>query len=313
MRIISLIPSATEIIAALDLRDELAGISHECDFPPYVEDLPRVTYCPIYNAGLSSLEIDQAVRDSLARGDSLYQIHSALVMDIRPDIIVTQGLCDVCAIGYRSVEDSLSGAVHQSPHAGNILPDPPALVNLEARSLTDIYGTIMQVADAAGVPERGERLIDGLKAREDIVRTAVAQTVDRPRVLFLEWLDPAFGPGHWTPELIEIAGGVPVAGAAGVPSTTLDWAKAIESQPEVIFIACCGYDLEKTEKDLATLKAVTGWDDLPAVRNNRVYMGDGNQYFNRPGPRIIDSLEMLAKALHPELEGKIGGPAAVLV
>jgi len=313
MRIISLIPSATEIIAALDLRNELAGISHECDFPPYVEELPRVTYCPIYNAGLSSLEIDQAVRDSLARGESLYQIHSDLVMDIGPDIIVTQGLCDVCAIGYRNVEDSLSESVHQSPHPGSILPDPPALVNLEASSLLEIYGTIRQVAEAAGVPERGQALIDGLKAREDAVREAVAETVERPRVLFLEWLDPAFGAGHWTPELIEIAGGVPVAGAAGVPSRTLDWARAIERRPEVIFIACCGYDLEKTEKDLATLRAVPGWDDIPAVRNNRVYMGDGNQYFNRPGPRIIDSLEMLAKALHPELEGKVGGPAAVLV
>lgn len=300
MRIVSLIPSATEIVAALGLRPELAGISHECDYPAGVESLPRVTYCPIYNAGLTSAQIDQAVRESIARGESLYRIDTALMREIDPDFVLTQGLCDVCAIGYDTVEQSLANSVHQSPHPGADLPRQPRILNLEARSLADLYGNIRDVASAAGVPERAEALVREMEARVAAVRQAIAATETRPRVLFLEWIDPPFGPGHWTPELIEIAGGTPVVGKAGVPSITLDWNLAVEGQPEVIVVACCGYDLEKIEHDYAILQGYPGWNDFPAVQNGRVHLIDGNQYFNRPGPRLVDSLEMLARAIHPE-------------
>jgi iron complex transport system substrate-binding protein len=318
MRIVSLLPSATEIVAALGLLDQLVGVSHECDFPPQVNALPRVLRCPIHNAGLSSAEIDRHVRQSIASGRSLYQIDVPLLTSLEPDLILSQMLCDVCAIGYGTV-----AGVAQT------LPKRPVLLNLEPRCLDDLFGNIRLVAEHALTeatptpnpsvkggestphtnpllgqerePEsQAEALIAALRTRVANVAEVIGKQQCRPRVLFVEWIDPLFCPGHWTPEIIELAGGLCVAGKPGSPSVRLDWEEAVAAQPDVIVITCCGYGIERTLEDLPILMGRPGWDELPAVRAGEVYVIDGSHYFNRPGPRLIDSLEMLAATLHPD-------------
>ncbi len=290
MKIVSLLPAATEIVAALGLLDQLVGISHECDFPPEVGSLPRVTQCPIYNAGLSSAEIDRRVRESMAGGESLYRLDEALLRDLQPDLVLSQALCDVCAIGYGSIVGALAALATPQRRA-------PRLLNLEPRRLEDLYASITAVAEAAGVTDRAAALNASLRARVEAVRRRSAERRERPRVLFLEWIDPLFGPGHWTPELIEIAGGRCAVGTAGVPSTTMDWREAARAAPEVVVIACCGYSVQRSRADLPLLERQPGWAELPAVRAGRVHFLDGSHYFSRPGPRLVDSVELLEPLL----------------
>lgn len=310
-RIVSLLPAATEIAAALGLADQLVGVSHECDFPPEVVGLPRVTHCPLHEAGLASAEVDRRVRESLAAGENLYRIDDRLMRELRPDLVLSQGLCDVCAIGYGTVAALVA-----------TLPGPPRLLNLEPRRLADLYANIEAVADAAGVPERAASLNASLRARVHAVLRTVerashrgsveasdesdlpdmsdgtdAPTRRRSRVLFLEWLDPPFGSGHWTPELVELAGGECVIGVPGEPSRTLTWEEVAASRPQVIVIACCGYSAERARADLPIAGRQPGWAELPAVRAGQIHVLDGSQYFSRPGPRLIDSLELLAETL----------------
>jgi len=289
MRIISMLPAATEIAAALGLLEQLVGVSHECDYPPEVNALPRVTECPIYNAGLTSAEIDRAVRASLAAGETLYRIDEPLMRDLRPDLVLSQALCDVCAIGYGTVAGLLDTLLVR-----------PHLLNLEPHRLEDLYRNITEVAEAAGVPERATALNAGLRARVAEVQARLDGVSRRPRVLHLEWIDPLFYPGHWTPEIITLASGECLRGEPGLPSTTFEWEQAAALAPEALTIACCGYGIDQTRPDMALLESLPGWDELPAVRAGQVYVINGTHYFNRSGPRLIDSLEIMAEILHPD-------------
>lgn len=287
MRIVSLLPSATEIVCALGREDQLVGVSHECDYPPSVQRLPKVTKTLIPTDATSS-EIDRLVTEQLKTTKALYQLDLPLLKELRPDVIVTQSLCDVCAVSPNEVQQALAQ-----------LPGTPRVINLEPRSLDGLFEAIRQVASAVGV-SADDRILH-LRGRVEAVAMRSAGVSERPRVTFLEWLDPPFSGGHWNPELVRLAGGIEELGTEGRPSRRLRWEEVCERRPEAIVIACCGLTVERTQQDLAGLQSVVGWNTLPAVRANRVYVADGSQYFNRPGPRLVESLELLAHALDPML------------
>lgn len=295
MRIVSLLPSATEIICAIGLEDQLVGVTHECDFPPTVRHLPKVTRTLI-PADASSGEIDRLVRERLQTNQALYTLNLPVLHDLRPDLIVTQALCDVCAVAENEVRA-----------AACTLPGAPRVINLEPQNLSEVLASCRQVARAAGVEQSAEKLIAALSARVEAVVTRTARLEHRPRVALLEWLDPPFSCGHWNPELVRLAGGNEGLGREGQPSRTLRWDEVKAWQPEVVFIACCGFSVERTLDDVPPLRLIPGWQDLPAVRAGRVYMADGSHYFSRPGPRLVDSLEILAHTLHPEVHPLPGG------
>lgn len=289
MRIVSLLPSATEIVCALGLRDQLVGVTHECDWPADVARLPKVTRTLIpHDAG--SADIDALVRDRLRTQSALYTLDMALLKSLRPDLIVTQALCDVCAVADDEVQ-----AAAQS------LSTRPRVVNLAPRSLDDVLACLTLVADAAGVSKKGAHVIATLRARVDAVSARTAAIRSRPRVVLLEWLQPPFSCGHWTPELVDLAGGIELIGRAYQPSRTLRWGDVEAAQPDTIVVACCGFDIARTQQDLAALETESQWSMLPAVVNQRVHVVDGSQYFSRPGPRLVDSLEILAHTLHPKV------------
>lgn len=290
MRIVSLLPAATEIVGALGLMDWLVGVSHECDFPIEANKRPRVTRCEIHEAGLPSALVDRWVREALASAGTLYTLDEGLLRRLRPDAILTQRLCDVCAVGYDSVT-ALAAT----------LPGHPQIVNLEPSCLPDVFQDIHRVARSLGVAERGERLVKSLVKRVEVVRSRAAQLRRRPRCFLMEWIDPPYCSGHWSPELVEIAGGVELIGRKGKDSRRIPWERVLAARPEVLVLACCGYSAERTLKDFPILEDCPSWESLPAVRDRRVYVVDGRAYFSRPGPRLVDSLEILAEILHPEL------------
>jgi iron complex transport system substrate-binding protein len=290
-RIISMLPAATEIAAALGLTGHLVGVSHECDHPAEVRARPQVTHCDIHGGALPSGRIDTWVTDTLSATGTLYTMDEPLIRSLRPDVILTQRLCDVCAVGYDSVTAF-----------ARTLPGPPVVVNLEPATLSDIFDDIRRVAAAAGVTARAEEVVASLAARVDAVRTRIEKAPHhRPRTVILEWLDPPFACGHWNPELVEIAGGEETLGHKGQPSRRVTWDEVLAARPEVVIVACCGFDLERTRRDLPLLREREGWAGLPAVRDGRVHAVDGSQYFSRPGPRVVDSLEITAEFLHPDL------------
>jgi iron complex transport system substrate-binding protein len=296
MRIVSLLPSATEIVCALGLRDQLVGVTHECDYPQSVQSLPRVTRTLI-PVDVPSGEIDRLVSEQLKTTKALYQLDLQLLKELQPDVIVTQSLCDVCAVSPNEVQTALAQ-----------LPGTPRVVNLEPQSLDGLFEAIRQVASAVGVC--ADDTIRRLRGRVEAVAMRSAGVSERPRVTFLEWLDPPFSSGHWNPELVRIAGGIEGLGKEGQPSRRLRWDEVSAWQPDVIVIACCGFTIERTCQDLAGTYATAGWQELPAVRSGRVYVADGSHYFNRPGPRLIESLELLAHAIHPDRhQVPIGLPA----
>ena len=289
MRIVSLLPSATEIVCSLGLSDQLVGVTHECDYPAFVADLPRVTRTLIPHDA-SSREIDVLVRERLKTQRALYSLDMPTLERLAPDLIVTQALCDVCAVAEAEVTAAACS-----------LPGRPRVINLEPMSLGDVFDTLLAVGRAAGVPDRAASVVEGLRRRVERVALRSALAASRPRVVLLEWLDPPFSCGHWSPELVELAGGDEAIGRAGSPSRTLGWREVLDARPDVVFIACCGFSLERTLSDLPGLDSRPGWADLPAVRSGRVFVTDGNAYFSRPGPRLVDSLEIMAHALHPDV------------
>lgn len=290
MKIVSLLPSATEIICALGLQDCLVGVTHECDYPVPVRQLPKVTRTLIPTDATSG-EIDRLVRERLQTERALYSLDMPTLEVLRPDLIVTQALCDVCAVAESEVRQavcSLSGS--------------PQVVNLEPQTLDEVLTCLRQVATAAGVDAQwAGDIIATLKGRVDQVARRSATIKSRPRVALLEWLEPPFSCGHWSPELVRLAGGTEGLGREGYPSRTLTWDEVGVWAPEVLFIACCGFDIERTMQDLPVLASNPVWRGLPAVESGRVFVCDGSQYFSRPGPRLVDSLEILAHALHPEV------------
>ncbi|MEX2131429.1 MAG: cobalamin-binding protein [Pseudohongiellaceae bacterium] len=290
-RIVSLLPSATEIVCALGLQAHLVGVSHECDFPLGVEKLPRVTRTAIPK-GLDSQAIDSTVRALLQTQAALYHLNEEVLAELKPELIVTQALCDVCAV---SAEEVNTVACR--------LPGQPKVINLEPMSLAEVFATITLLGAVTQRQQQADRVLQLLQGRVDAVtsRTATIPAVQRPRVAMLEWIDPLFNAGHWTPELVTMAGGIDCLGNANQPSRRIEAKDLIDANPEVIFIALCGFDMARTAEDLPLLKKIPGWDSLSCVQQGRVYYTDGNAYFSRPGPRLVDSLEILAHTLHPEL------------
>ena len=287
MNIVSLLPSATEIICALGLEDQLVGVTHECDYPPSVRKLPKVTRTLI-PTDASSVEIDRLVREQLKSDNALYTLDLAVLRELKPDLIVTQALCDVCAVA----EDEVRSVACN-------LPGNPRVINLEPETLPEVLTALRQVATAAGVERHGEGVIADLTARIEAVVARSTRVQHQPRVALLEWLDPPFSCGHWNPELVRLAGGMEGLGKEGQRSRTLTWNEVVKCQPEVVVIACCGFSIERTLLDLLLLDVVPDWQEVPAVRSGRVYVTDGSQYFSRPGPRLVDSLEILAHTFHP--------------
>ena len=290
MRIASLLPGTTEIVCALGLGEHLVAVTHECDYPPEVRTLPVVTRSLLdLPETASSSEIDVAIRERSRSDLSIYQLDMELLSALQPDIILTQALCDVCAVPLRQVEAAVADAATQ-------------VLSFEPTDLAGIFGAIKAIGRALGVSERAAQLVNDLTLRVERVRTTAAQASHRPRVLGIEWLDPVFSAGHWVPELIAIAGGQSVLAAAGERSRQLSWPDVIAAAPEVIILMPCGFTLERTLAEAtALLPQRAGWSALPAVRTGNVFAVDANAYFSRPGPRIVDSLELLATLIHPEL------------
>jgi iron complex transport system substrate-binding protein len=288
IRIVSLLPAATEIAAALGLMEQVVGVSHECDFPEEANARPRVTHCPVHNAALASGEVDRWVRRALRDNGTIYTIDEPLLRKLRPDVILTQKLCDVCAVGYGTVA-----------RLAETLPGPPQVVNLEPASLTDIFDDIRRVADACGVPERARGIIARLSERVEVVRQRADRVSYRPRCFLMEWVDPPFCSGHWGPELVEIAGGWDSLGRKHAPSAQVDWRQVIDACPEIMVLALCGYDINRARCDFELLQSFPDFDSIPAAHDGEIYLVNASAYFARPGPRIVDSLEILAGILHP--------------
>ena len=287
-RIVSLLPAATEIAAALGLIDQVVGVSHECDFPSEANKRQRVTRCPVHDAGLTSVEVDEWVRRALHENGTIYTIDEPLLRTLQPDVILTQKLCDVCAVGYGTVTK-----------LAQTLPGPPRVVNLEPTSLADIFDDIRRVADACDVRGRAEKLIGDLSKRVENVRERSTRIPDRPGCFLMEWVDPPFCSGHWGPELVEIAGGHDPLGRKHQPSAQIEWQQVLDARPEIIVLALCGYDIDRARRDYELLRRFPGFDSIPAADSGQVYVVNASAYFARPGPRIVDSLEILAGILHP--------------
>lgn len=290
MRIVSLISSATEIVCALGMRDRLVGRSHECDYPPSVAELPVCTE-PKFAIDGTSVDIDQRVKRILQNATSVYRVHAEVLRELRPDIIVTQTQCEVCAVSKRDVDEAICSWLDQ----------PTEIVSLAPNALADVWLDIQRVADALGAPERGRALVAELRGRMAAIAARTANLTYRPTVALIEWIDPLMTAGNWMPELVDMAGGIDLFGQAGQHAPRTSWEQLVVADPEVIIAQPCGFDLPRTRQEMATLAARPEWRRLRAVRDHRVFVTDGNQFFNRPGPRLVESLEILAGLLHPEL------------
>jgi iron complex transport system substrate-binding protein len=288
-RIVSLIASATEIVCALGAREQLVGRSHECDFPPDVMALPALT-APKFKVEGTSAEIDERVRAIVRDGLSVYRVDGEALAALAPDIIVTQDHCEVCAVSERDVNDALS---HWSG-------ERPQVVSLRPNSLADVWDDIARVAAALGREREGEQLVRSMRRGMAAIAKRSQSLPHKPTVACIEWIDPLMAAGNWMPELVEMAGGINLFGEAGRHSPWLTWEALRAADPEVILVSPCGYDVPKTLREMSALVSQPGWDDLRAVRSHCVAVADGNQYFHRPGPRLVESLEILASILHPE-------------
>lgn len=282
MRIVSLVPHATELLFALGLGPEIVGVTHECDFPPGAQALARVTR-DVLPGGLSAGEIDAAVRERTLAGEAIYELDSAALAALAPDLIVTQALCPVCAVSYDEVAK-----------VAETLPSAPHVIALDPKTLGETLGDVRTLAQATERREQGVELVQQAAARIDRVRLAV-RAQPRPRVAALEWLDPVFVAGHWTPQLIELAGGEDVLGLPGEPSQTVSWEQLAAARPQIVVVMPCGYDERR-----AHAEAVTYARELAGLGAERIVAVNASAYFSRPGPRLIDGLELLAHILHPE-------------
>jgi iron complex transport system substrate-binding protein len=288
MRIASLIASSTEIVCALGFGDDLVGRSHECDYPESVKRLPALTEPKLPTDG-TSYEIDQRIKAILQEGLAVYRVFADKLEAVRPEVIVTQSQCEVCAVSLSDVEDAVCRMVSSQPR----------IVSLEPNDLAGVFRDIRKVAEALGAPERGARLVASLRERMAAVESTARRLASRSRVACIEWIEPLMSGGNWMPELVAMAGGASLFGQAGKHSAWLDWDDLRTADPDVVFVSPCGFDIPRTLAEMPLLEKLPGWHELRAVREDRVIVADGNQYFNRPGPRLVDSLEILAEALHP--------------
>jgi iron complex transport system substrate-binding protein len=287
-RVVSLIASATEIVCALGCESRLVGRSHECDYPLAVKKLPACTE-PKFDTDGTSYEIDQHVKGILEKALSVYRVNAEKLKRLRPDVIVTQSQCEVCAVSLKDVEQAVC----------EWLDSRPRIVSLEPNSLGDVWADIGRVAQALGLPDKGMDLVRRLEKRASVIAARTHAMRSRPTVACLEWIEPLMATGNWMPELVEMAGGRNLFGNAGRHSPWMTWEQLQEKDPDVIIVLPCGFDIQRTRRDMPALTVHAGWSKLNAVRNRRVYVADGNQYFNRPGPRLVESLEILAEILHP--------------
>ena len=295
MRIASLLPSATEVVYALGLGDALVGRSPECDYPPAVTAKPVVSASVFDGTSMGSAEIDATVRrhlESPAGAGSLYHIDLARLRAVKPDLILTQALCDVCAATVDEVQAAAQG-----------LDPAPEVLTLSPSSLDDILEDILVIGERTGRRDRAKALVNELRTRLETVRARVADA-GKPRVVCLEWLEPIFNAGHWVPQQVEYAGGREVLGSAGKPSRTVPWDRVIAANPEVLVLMPCGLDMGRAERETSLVTDRDGFADLPAVRDGNVFLVNGSAYFNRPGPRTVDGVELLAHLLHPEISPK---------
>lgn len=284
VRIASLVPAGTEIVCALGAGDRLVAVTHDCDHPEFVRGLPRLTRTTIPE-GASSGEIDGLVRSAGERGESTFHLDGDALRLASADVIVGQTICRVCAVTFEQLPASL--------------PNPPTVVPLEASSLEGVFGDIHRVGAALGLRERAEGIAAGLRARIAAVARAV-EGAPRPRVACLEWVDPLFQGGHWVPEQVHAAGGTDLLGIAGERSRELAWEEVVRADPDVLVVMPCGFGVERAMTEARALATRPGWEKLAAVRGGRVYAVDGSSYFSRPGPRVVDGIEILAALLHPE-------------
>lgn len=288
-RIVSLLPSLTEIVCALGLEERLVGRSHECDFPPSVARLPACTE-PRFEPEGTSRQIDDRVKALVRDGLSVYRVDPERLRALAPDAILTQDHCQVCAASLADVEEAVAAWLGQRPR----------LVSVRPVTLGDVFQDVQAIAAALGVAAGGRALVSALTDRVSALGEAAGRLGSRPRVACLEWLDPLMGAGNWMPELVAIAGGKPVFGSAGEHSPWLSFDELAAADPEVIVVVPCGFDLSRTRRELHLLTGRAGFEQLAAAKAGRVFLVDGHQYMNRPGPRLVESLEILAEILHPE-------------
>jgi len=292
MRICSLLPGATEIIYALGLGDAITGVTHECDYPADAQNKPVVVRSAIDPKRMTSREIDSKVGEILEGGDNLYCIDAAALTESAPDLIVTQSLCDVCALDFDEVAK-----------AANALAHKPEIISLNPHTLADVFEDILRVGVATQRLLVAQALVRDLRNRLD--RVALPGPSHRPRVVCLEWFEPLYVAGHWVPEMVQLAGGADVLSHIGEPSRKVEWADVIAARPEIILLMPCGFDTRRAIKEAAPLRRLPGWDEIPAVKTNNVYALNGNAYFSRPGPRLVNGLEILAQLIHP---GRVSPP-----
>ena len=287
-RVLSLLPSCTEIVCALGLEELLVGRSHECDFPESIRALPACTRSSI-DSDRSSAGIDQQVKSGFRDALSLYQVDIALVRELNPDVILTQAQCEVCALSLADVQKALAGQEGVDAR----------LVSVSPKRLTDLWENIRVIADACGVKDRGKSLIKGLKSRMvDMIEKTCMQT-RKPSVVCIEWLNPLMSAGNWVPDLVELVGGEPLLAKAGEHSPWMKWEDVVAADPHFIFVMPCGFAIDRTLSEISLLTRLPGWDKLRAVKKKNVIVVDANQFFNRPGPRLIDSMEIIVEVFHP--------------
>jgi iron complex transport system substrate-binding protein len=289
MRIVSLLPAATEILYAVGAGDSVVGVTHECDFPAEAAKKPRLIR-PRVDASAVPAEIERQVRELIGRHENIYSLDAEMLLRLEPDLIVTQDLCDVCAVSAHDLRLALSTfPAHRQPRVVSFTP----------RTLDEVWQGVREIGEAAERATEARALADWLVLEVDSVRQAVADVPQRPRVLCLEWFDPPYMGGHWVPEMVRLAGGIDIFGREGEPSTPIRWEDVIASQPEVIVLMSCGYNLERNLAVWRSTQQPPGWEELPAVKHDRVYAADSNSYFSRPGPRLSEGVSILGALLHP--------------
>ncbi len=293
LRIVSLLPSATELVAALGAAGELIGRSHECDFPPGVAALPVLTEARL-DAGGTSAEIHAGMEAALAEALSVYRVDAGLLRELAPDVVVTQAQCEVCAVSEDDVVAALAGW-------GGAGTGGPRLVSLKAADLPGVYDDIAGLAGAIGREAEGAALVAEMRNRLDAIGCLAVEAGWKPRLMLIEWMAPLMAGGNWMPELIGLAGGEGLFADAGKPSPWVEWEDLRAADPEAILIAPCGFELERVKGEMPVLEALPGWSDLKAVRTGAVALADGNAFFNRPGPRLVESAEIIAEFLHPDV------------
>jgi iron complex transport system substrate-binding protein len=297
VRIVSLLPAATEILYAIGAGDSVVGVTHECDFPLDAARKPKLIR-PRVDPSAPPAELDRQVRELVERGESIYAVDADLLASLAPDIIVTQDLCHVCAASPEDLASALSRLPRERA---------PRVLTFTPRTLADVWAGIRKIGEAVNCASRAQALASALEQSVSAIESATAGVAARPRVLCMEWFDPPYCGGHWVPEMVRLAGGTDLFGRVGEPSFPIAWEQILESRPEVIVLMSCGYDLARNVEVWKTARQPDGWNALPAVQNGRVYAVDANAYFSRSGPRLAEGVALLADLLHPEHAAPVRG------